>query len=57
MKNADNAYDIEHHANMRTQAEFLLHSLEQAAGGIGLHVNTNKTEYMCFSKRKKQLST
>ena len=35
-------------ANTPTQAESPLHSLEQAAGGIGLHVNANKMEYMCF---------
>ena len=38
-------------ANTPTLAEFLLHSLEQAAGGIGLHVNTDKTEYMCSNQR------
>ena len=27
-----------------------LHSLEQAAAGIGLHVNAHKTEYMCFNQ-------
>ena len=32
------------------QAETLLHSLEQAAAGIGLHVNAHKTEYMCFNQ-------
>ena len=32
-------------------AEYLQHSLEQAAGGIGRHVNTDKTEYMCFNQR------
>ena len=32
-----------------TQAETLLHSLERAATGIGLHVNAHKTEYMCFN--------
>ena len=37
--------------NTLTQAKFLLHSLEQAASGIGLHVNANKTEYMCFNKK------
>ena len=31
-------------ANTPAQAEFQLHSLEWAAGGIGLHVNTNKTK-------------
>ena len=30
--------------------ETLLHSLEQAAAGIGLHVNAHKTEYMCFNQ-------
>ena len=30
------------------QAESLLRSLEQAAGGIGLHENANKIEFMCF---------
>ena len=29
----------------------LLHSLERAAAGIGLHVNANKTEYMCFNQK------
>ena len=32
--------------NTPTQAESLLHNLEQAAGGIGLHVNADKTGYM-----------
>ena len=27
-----------------------MHSLERAAAGIGLHVNTHKTEYMCFNQ-------
>ena len=38
-------------ANTPTQAESLLHSLEQAAGGIGLCVNADKTEYMCFNQK------
>ena len=25
-------------------------SLERAAAGIGLHVNANKTEYMCYNQ-------
>ena len=37
-------------ANASTQAETLLHSLEQAAASIGLHVNAHKTEYMCFNQ-------
>ena len=38
-------------ANTPIQAKSLPHSLEQAAGGIGLHVNTVKTEFMCFNKK------
>ena len=30
--------------------ETLLHSLERATAGIGLHVIAHKTEYMCFNK-------
>ena len=40
----DYADDIALLANTPTQAETLLHSLERADGGIGLHVNANKTE-------------
>ena len=32
-------------------AETLLHSLKWAAAGIGLHVNADKTEYMCFNQK------
>ena len=34
----------------------LLHSLERAAAGIGLHVNAHKTEYMC-SNQTGEIST
>ena len=37
-------------ANTPSQAETLLHSLERAAAGIGLHVNPHKTEYMCYNQ-------
>ena len=37
-------------ANTPNQAETLLHSLEQATAGIGLHVNAHKTEYMCYNQ-------
>ena len=37
-------------ANAPAQAETLLHSLERADAGIGLHVNAHKTEYMCFNQ-------
>ena len=47
---ADYADDIAILANTPNQAETLLHSLEQATRGIGLHVNAHKTEYMCFNQ-------
>ena len=47
----DYADDIALGANTPTQAETQLHSLEQAADGIGLHVNVDKTEYMCFNQK------
>ena len=47
---ADYADDIAVLANTANQAETLLHSLERTAAGIGLHVNTHKTEYMCFNQ-------
>ena len=37
-------------ANTPAQAENLLHSLERADAGIGLHVNALETEYMCFNQ-------
>ena len=37
-------------ANAPAQAETLLHSLERAAAGIGLHFNAHQTEYMCFNQ-------
>ena len=37
-------------AKTPAQAESLLHSLERAAGGIGLYVNADKTEYMCSNQ-------
>ena len=46
----DHADDTALLANMPNQAETLLHSLERAAAGISLHVNANKTEYMCYNQ-------
>ena len=43
------ADDITLVANTRNQTETLLRSLERAAAGIGLHVNTHKSEYMCYN--------
>ena len=50
---ADGHYtaDIAFLANIPARAETLRHSLERAAGGIGLHLNADKTEYMCFNQR------
>ena len=48
---ADYADDIALLANTPAQADALLHSQERAAAGIGLHVNAQKTEYMCFNQR------
>ena len=47
----DYADDIALLANTPAQAKTLLHSLELAAAGIGLHVNAHKTEYVCFNQR------
>ena len=38
------------HTFPKGQAKTLLHNLEQAATGIGLHINAHKTEYMCFNQ-------
>ena len=46
----DDADDMALLENILAQAESLLHSLEQAAGGIGIHVNAENTEYMCFNQ-------
>ena len=46
----DYADDITLLTNTLAQPETRLHCLEQAAAGIGLHVNAHKTEYMCFNQ-------
>ena len=51
------AHDITLLANTPTQAESLLHSLEQAAGGIVLHLNGDKTEYMHFFYQERAIFT
>ena len=48
---ADYADDIAILANTPNQAETLLHSLERAAAGIGLHVNLHKAEFICFNQK------
>ena len=48
---ADYIDDIALLANTAAPAESLLHSLEQAADGIGLYVKADKIEFMCFNQR------
>ena len=48
--NTDYANDIALLTNAPAQAETLLHSLERATAGIGLHVNTHKMKYMCLNQ-------
>ena len=47
---ADYIDDIALLVNTPNPAKTLLHSLEWATSGIGLHVNAHKTEYMCFNQ-------
>ena len=47
----DYTNDITLLANTPTQAKSLLHSLEQATGGIVLHETTKRTEYICFNQK------
>ena len=51
ISDADYTDDIALLANTQTQDVSLLHCMEQPAGGIYLHVNADKTEYMCFNKK------
>ena len=53
---ADYADDLALFSNTSAEAEFKLHSLEQAAGVIGFHLNANKTEYTSL-KREVAIST
>ena len=48
MLNIDYADDLALLINTLAQAKCLLYSLEQAAGGIGIYVKANETEYACF---------
>ena len=52
----DYADDIVLLANTSTQAKSLLHTLEQAAGGIGLYVNADK-QSTCVIIKKRDIST
>ena len=48
--NTDYVDDLVLLANTSVQAISLLHSLEQAACGIDLYVNSDKTDFMCFNQ-------
>ena len=48
---AEYADDIAFLVNTPNQTETLLHTLEHATAGIGLHVNAHKTEYMWYYQR------
>ena len=56
LKDADYADDLVFLINTPSQIKSQQHSLDQAAKVIGLYMNTNKTEYMCF-KQKGTIST
>ena len=43
--------DIALLANILIRAKSLLHCLVQAAGGFGLHLTSDKIEYMCFNQK------
>ena len=43
--------DIALLASTPAQTKTRVPSLEQSACGIGLHVNADKTEYLCFNQR------
>ena len=46
IRDVDYADDIVLQPNTPVQDKSQLHSLEQTAGGIGLNVNSDKSEYM-----------
>ena len=48
---ADYADDIAFLANTPAQTEPQLHCLERATAVIGLYVNVEKTDYICFNQR------
>ena len=48
---ADYVDDLALLADTSAQAESLLHGLKQAAGGISVYVNANKTDNMCFKQK------
>ena len=53
---ADYVDDIALLANTPAMAESLLYSLKRTAGSVGLHVNADKIEYMCFNPQRGNIS-
>ena len=47
---ADNEDNLALHVNIPTQTESFLYSIELIARGIGLFVNIDKTEFLCFKQ-------
>ena len=50
MADTDYAGDFVLLANTPAKAKSLLYALEQAVDDIGLHMNANKTKFMCFKQ-------
>ena len=48
---AEYSDDISLLAITLTQAESLLHNLEQVTRSIGLHLNADEIEYICFNQK------
>ena len=51
MTDVDYADDLVLLTNKPAKVESSMHSLEQAAIGIGFYVDPNKTEFMCFKRK------
>ena len=51
---ADYADDLAVLADVLKDATFLLHSIERTAKEIGLYLNANKTEFICFNQDASQ---
>ena len=50
MTDVDYTDDLRLLENTPAQAEFLMHSLQQAAEGIGFYVDANKTKFKSFKQ-------
>ena len=50
MTDVDCTDDIAHVVNTPDQAECLQHNQEQAARGSGFYMNSDETEFMCFTQ-------